>query len=169
MRSLIASICIAALAGPTLAQDQQTAVARFVDAKGEGNGTAELSSVATGGVFIKIEITDLPADAWVAFHIHETGSCDHATGHESAGGHFNPGGKEHGYQAANGPHVGDMPNQYVPADGTLRAEVFNSSVSLADGEAGIRGRALMIHAKADDYRSQPSGEAGERLACAVIE
>ena len=86
-----------------------------------------------------------------------------------AGGHFNPGSKEHGYDAANGPHAGDMPNQYVAADGTLRAEVLNPEVTLADGEAGIRGRALMIHAGADDYRSQPSGDAGERLACAVIE
>jgi Cu-Zn family superoxide dismutase len=57
----------------------------------------------------------------------------------------------------------------VPADGTLRAEVFNPAVTLGDGETGISGRALMIHAEADDYRSQPSGDAGARLACAVIE
>jgi Cu-Zn family superoxide dismutase len=57
----------------------------------------------------------------------------------------------------------------VPADGTLRAEVFNPAVTLGDGETGLSGRALMIHAEADDYRSQPSGDAGARLACAVIE
>ena len=157
------------LATAAAAQEPASAIGSFVDADGEANGSAELREVPSGGVLIRIEVTDLPEDSWVAFHVHETGTCDHATGHESAGGHFNPGSKEHGYDAANGPHAGDMPNQYVPADGTLRAEVLNAAVTLADGEAGIRGRALMIHAGADDYRSQPSGDAGDRLACAVIE
>lgn len=147
----------------------ETAVASFVDADGEAAGTAELSALPGGGVLIRIEVGGLPEEAWVAFHVHETGSCDAATDHESAGGHFNPGDKDHGYLAANGPHAGDMPNQYVPEGGTLRAEVFNPAVTLAEGDAGIRGRALMIHAKADDYESQPSGDAGDRLACAVIE
>lgn len=152
-----------------LAQEPPTAAARFVDADGEAVGTAELSATASGGVLINIEIEGLPEESWVAFHVHETGSCDHETDHESAGGHFNPGSKDHGYKSANGPHAGDMPNQYVPADGTLRAEVFNQAVTLAEGDNSIRGRALMIHAKGDDYQSQPSGDAGDRLACAVIE
>ena len=157
------------LASAAHAQEQATATASFVDAEGEASGTAELREASSGGVLIKVEVNGLPEDGWVAFHIHETGSCDAATGHESAGGHFNPGSSEHGYDAANGPHAGDMPNQYVPADGTLRAEVFNHAVTLAEGQTGIRGRALMVHAGADDYRSQPSGDAGDRLACAVIE
>lgn len=151
------------------AQEPATAIGSFVDADGEANGSAELQEVPSGGVFVRIEVSGLPEDSWVAFHIHETGTCDHTTAHESAGGHFNPDSKEHGYSMANGPHVGDMPNQYVPSDGTLRAEVFNPGVTLGDGETGIRGRALMIHAGADDYESQPSGDAGDRLACAVIE
>lgn len=157
------------LAGAALAQEPATAIASFVDADGEANGSAELRDVSSGGVLIRIEVTGLPEDDWVAFHVHETGTCDHTTGHESAGGHFNPGSKAHGYGAPNGPHAGDMPNQYVPADGTLRAEVLNPAVTLADGDTGIRGRALMIHASADDYESQPAGDAGDRLACAVIE
>lgn len=150
-------------------QEQATATASFVDADGEANGTAELREASAGGVLIKIEVSGLPEESWVAFHVHEEGSCDAATGHKSAGGHFNPGSKEHGYDAAGGPHAGDMPNQYVAADGTLRAEVLNHAVTLADGDTGIRGRALMVHAGADDYSSQPSGDAGDRLACAVIE
>lgn len=154
-----------------LAQDesQETRSVSFVDANGQANGTAELKAAASGGVLIKVEVTGLPAGEWVAFHVHETGECDHASGHESAGGHFNPGGKEHGYISANGPHAGDMPNQYVAADGAVRAEVYNHMVTLDEGEVGIVGRALMIHAKADDYESQPSGDAGDRLACGVIE
>jgi len=97
------------------------------------------------------------------------GFLDHTGGHESAGGHFNPGGKEHGFNAPNGPHAGDMPNQYVGSDGTLRAQVLNTFVSLAEGENSVKGRALMVHGGADDYESQPSGKAGERLACAVVE
>ena len=169
MLRLLTAFSALVLASAAAAQEPATATGSFVDADGEANGSAELREAASGGVLVRIEVTGLPEESWVAFHVHETGECDHATGHESAGGHYNPGSKEHGYDSANGPHAGDMPNQYVAADGTLRAEVFNPEVTLADGEAGIRGRALMIHAGADDYRSQPSGDAGERLACAVIE
>lgn len=167
MTRILATLSALLLATAAFAQEQ--AVASFVDADGEAVGTAELSGAAGGGVLVRIEVTGLPEDSWVAFHIHETGTCDHATDHESAGGHFNPGGNEHGYEAANGPHAGDMPNQYVPADGTLRAEVLNPAVTLGDGDNGIRGRALMIHADPDDYETQPTGDAGDRLACAVIE
>lgn len=172
MRTMIlAAAAVALLSGNALAQDEETdtAGASFVDADGNANGTAELTAAASGGVLIRLEVTGLPAGEWVAFHVHETGSCDHTTGHESAGGHFNPGSNEHGYKMANGPHAGDMPNQYVGEDGALRAEVFNHMVTLDEGEAGIMGRALMIHASADDYESQPSGDAGDRLACGVIE
>ena len=177
MRSAItamtAALALVALAGVAVAQDAARAepvkaVASFVDGSGNAAGTASLAEVA-GGVLITLEVLGLPAGEWVAFHVHETGSCDPATGHDSAGGHFNPAGSEHGYLAANGPHAGDMPNQPVGADGVLRAQVFNSAVTLADGDAGIRGRALMIHAKPDDYASQPSGAAGDPLACGVIE
>ena len=101
--------------------------------------------------------------------VHENGTCDHATNHDLAGGHFNPGNVEHGYLAAKGPHAGDMPNQKVGADGSLRAQVFNSMVTLDGGANAIRGRSLMIHGGKDDYESQPSGDAGKRQACAAIE
>lgn len=150
------------------AQETGTAGATFIDAAGAEVGSAELSGTPTG-VLIALEVSGLPEGQWVAFHIHETGSCDHETGHESAGGHFNPGDKEHGFMAENGPHAGDMPNQYVDAEGVLRAQVFNTSVTLGSGDADIVGRALMIHAGADDNITQPTGDAGDRLACAVIE
>lgn len=168
MKPLIIPAALAALLASAAAADASTANAAFVDAQGQENGTAELTGTDEG-VFIRLEVTGLPAGQRVAFHVHETGTCDHATGHESAGGHFNPTDKDHGYLAENGPHAGDMPNQYVGDDGILRAEVFNSFVRLGEGEADIMGRALMIHAEADDYESQPSGDAGDRLACAVIE
>lgn len=150
------------------AQERATASASFVNMTGEENGSATLTDTPEG-VLIEIEVTGLPADQQVAFHIHETGACDHETDHESAGGHYNPTDTQHGYLVEGGPHAGDMPNQYVGADGVLRAQVFNSFVRLDEGEAAIRGRALMIHGGADDYESQPTGDAGNRQACGVIE
>lgn len=167
----LATGLLAALALPAAAQTpavQEAAVtAEFVDATGAPSGTATATPTPTGVLFA-IEVSGLPPSQWVAFHVHETGTCDAATHHESAGGHFNPTGAEHGYRAAKGPHAGDMPNQWVGTDGVLRAQVFNTAVTLDPGERSIRGRALMIHAKGDDYNSQPSGAAGDRLACAPI-
>jgi len=157
-----------AVAAQTAAPSQpagsgETATAAFVDGEGNSTGEAQLRQTPAG-VLIQLNVTGLPADHWVAFHIHETGTCDAATHHESAGGHFNPTGASHGYLADGGPHAGDMPNQMTRADGRLEAEVLNPSVTLAS----IVGRSLMIHAGQDDYRSQPSGAAGDRLACAPI-
>jgi superoxide dismutase, Cu-Zn family len=143
-------------------------VANFIDAEGNEVGAANLTDGPGGGVLIGIQIEGLPAEQWVAFHVHENGECDPEGGFESAGGHYNPDDSQHGYLVEGGPHAGDMPNQYVPADGPVRSQVFNPNVTLG-GDAGIRGRALMIHAQPDDYESQPSGAAGDRLACAVIE
>ncbi len=165
----IAALVLAATASTAVAQDKQTATANFVGEDGKENGRATLTAAATGGVLIELEVSGLPANRWVAFHVHEIGKCDAATHHESAGGHFNPAKAEHGMLSSKGPHAGDMPNQYVGQDGVLRAQVFDSMVSLDGKEDGIRGRSLMIHANSDDYRSQPSGDAGARLACAVIE
>lgn len=154
---------------PETATTATTASASFVDAQGQANGSAELAALASGGVLIALDVTGLPPGAWVAVHVHETGACDHATGHESAGGHFNPTSSEHGFKVAAGPHAGDMPNQRVGEDGALRAEIVNARVTLDTSEAGVMGRALMVHAGPDDYESQPSGDAGARLACGVIE
>jgi len=169
MKLLATTIIAATLsAGSALAQEAMTAKAGFVGSEGAEVGTATLTGTPAG-VLIELEVSGLPASQWVAFHVHETGTCDHTIGHESAGGHFNPDDKEHGYKAANGPHAGDMPNQYVGADGVLRAQVFNTFVTLEDAANGIKGKALMVHGGQDDYQSQPSGDAGDRLACGVIE
>ena len=157
-----------AAAMPATAQDSPTAKADFVNLAGVKIGTAILTETVHG-VLMALEITGLPAGEWVAFHVHETGNCDHKTAHDSAGKHFNPTNAEHGYLATKGPHAGDMPNQHVGADGVLRAQVFNNMVKLDGGRAAIRGRALMIHGRQDDYKTQPSGDAGKREACAVIE
>lgn len=163
----VTSFCLVLVALETAPLAAQEAAADFIDTNGRTTGYATLTT-APGGVLIAVEVADLPPEAWVAFHIHETGSCDPAMGHESAGGHFNPTNTQHGYLTETGPHAGDMPNLWVDASGVARAQVFNPHVVLTKGENLARGRALMIHAAPDDFKTQPSGGAGDRLACAVI-
>ena len=166
----IAAFTAATLAfgAPAFAQQASgTAQADFVDRSGTETGRAHLTA-GNDGVLFEVEVSGLTPRKWVALHIHETGTCDHAGGHESAGGHFNPDGKEHGFAAANGPHAGDLPNQYVAEDGVMRAQIYSTLVRLDDADRGIRGRALVVHAGSDDYRTDPAGGAGDRLACAVI-
>lgn len=152
----------------TQSETPQEARVTFVDTEGAETGTATLTETRAG-VLIDLELGALPASSWLGFHVHETGSCDPHTGHESAGGHFNPANVEHGVLSTTGPHAGDMPNIRTDADGFARVQVLNPNVRLGAGDNSVMGRALMVHAGADDHRSQPTGNAGDRLACAVIE
>ncbi len=167
-RVLFLTTCM--LVTPGLAMSQETANAKFVNAEGQEIGSATLTNTPHG-VLIAVDVTGLPAGEH-AFHFHETGQCDVSDKFESAGSHFAPGGSSHGFFDPGGPHAGDMANQLVKADGTLQVEVFNPQLSLGSGENSLfdaDGSALVIHADPDDYKSQPSGNAGSRIACAVIE
>lgn len=121
-----------------------------------------------GGVHISGVIGSVPAGRTVAFHVHEKGDCS-AVDASSAGGHFNPAAQAHGC-AGNGPHhAGDMDNLQANAEGHVDVDVHLRGVTLGGGAANdIGGRALVVHADADDYHSQPAGNAGARIACGVI-
>ena len=122
------------------------------------------------GVLVSADAHGLPPGEH-GFHFHEKGMCAAADKFVSAGGHFAAGGAQHGLMSAGGHHGGDMPNQYAGADGMLRAQVLNTGVTLSPGAHSLLdadGSALVIHAGADDYASQPAGNAGGRIACAVI-
>lgn len=132
-------------------------------------GTTTIRPVYTG-VKITLEATDLPPGMH-GFHIHENGICE-APDFKSAGGHFNPTGGKHGFEHPEGPHAGDLQNIKVDQDGTVFADAAAEMVTLEKGKNNSLlkegGTALMIHSGADDYKSQPSDDAGERLACGVI-
>jgi Cu-Zn family superoxide dismutase len=155
---------------PSLPSGTQQAQASFVNAQGQQVGTAHLAQTPAG-VLITLDLRNLSPGVH-AFHIHQTGRCDASGGFQSAGGHYAPRGNQHGYLVQGGSHAGDMPNQLVAQDGTLRAQVLNDKVTLGQGEGSLfdsDGSALMLHGQADDYRSQPAGDAGSRVACGVIE
>jgi Cu-Zn family superoxide dismutase len=154
------------LASPALAVDKASAVLK--DAAGKEVGRATLVSTPSG-TLITLELTAAPPGAH-GFHIHTTGKCEQPK-FESAGGHFNPDETKHGFLNADGPHAGDMPNIHVPDNGKLTIEILNPMVNLSGENALLDedGAALVIHADADDYMSDPAGHAGGRIACGVIQ
>ena len=171
MRVLTATAALLlATAMPLVAQERTAGEATFIDRDGNELGTVTLTQ-SDGGVTIDGIVEGIPEGAH-GFHVHETGTCDPADGFESAGGHFAPQGREHGFDNPNGPHAGDMENQTADASGRLTLNVTNDMIVLQEGEAGNLfdedGSALMIHANADDYRTDPGGNSGERIACAVV-
>lgn len=174
MRKLLTSLAVLAMAaGAATAQtadlqDSAEIQVNFISSGGENLGIARLTDT-DAGLLIQLDLQTLPPDQWIAFHIHEGGECDVQGDFESAGGHWDAGDNAHGYLAGGGPHAGDMPNMHVRADGRLLADVFNPSARLTGEADNVVGRTLIFHTMPDDYQSQPSGDAGDRLACAVIE
>jgi superoxide dismutase, Cu-Zn family len=159
------------LAAPAFAADKASPVEKasavLKDANGKEVGRATLTPTPSG-VLVSLDLTAVPAGEH-AFHIHAVGKCE-PPDFKSAGPHFNPDNTKHGLMNQEGPHAGDMPNLHVPADGKLQVEVLNPTVSLS-GESALLdadGSALVIHAGADDYKTDPAGNAGAGIACGVI-
>ena len=159
-----------ATASALSAQAPLTARAEMINAQGQSIGQVRLVEIANSRVWIELDVSGLPPGVH-AFHIHQTGSCEPPT-FESAGGHYAPEGRAHGIYVAEGPHAGDLLNLHVPQSGAVHVEQLATRVTLRADRPGTLfdddGSALVIHEGADDYRSQPTGDAGGRLACGVV-
>ena len=129
-------------------------------------GGAVWFSEQAGGVRVVARVTGLKPNQEHGFHVHEKGDCS-APDATSAGGHFNPGGQPHGPQAM-AHHGGDMPSLKADASGNAEATFTIEGVTLSGAVDGVVGKAVVVHAQPDDYKTQPTGNSGGRIACGVI-
>ena len=168
----IAAVLLLAGSGAGLAAEAKSMKVKMMNAKRQEVGEATLTGTPNG-LLIRLNVSEKHPEispGTHAFHVHELGKCEPPF--KSAGGHYNPLGKKHGFLNKAGKHAGDLPNIHVPEKGALTVEFFVTQLTLDGGKTGVLdadGSALMIHAGADDYRTDPAGDAGDRVACGVIE
>ena len=171
----IAALALAATsflvaAPPAAAALKAKAIARLSSLEGKPVGTVTFDAV-NRSVLVTFDLHDLPPGPH-GVHLHTAANCDAKTGFTSAGPILTlvP-GKQHGYLAEGGPEAGDLPNQFAGADGHLHASTLASGFSIGNGKRSIfdkDGVAIILDARGDDYRTQPLGNAGDRIACGVV-
>jgi len=170
MRTVLLTVAALAVAGCQTMSGESGARATAQLQPTKGNKTfGEATFEQVGGkVRVVVNVQGLRPDREHGFHIHEAGDCSSGDG-MSAKGHFNPHGKPHGHPSSAERHGGDLPSLRAGKDGRAKLEVEVDQVTVTPGPASIVGRGLIVHADPDDYKTQPTGNAGARLACAVIQ
>jgi superoxide dismutase, Cu-Zn family len=166
---IVSGIIIGLVLSFAIAQQQpHSHTVELKNAQGESIGTATLTE-AGKGVRVTLDVKNLPPGDH-GIHFHQMAKCE-GPKFETAGEHFNPESKEHGMKNPKGPHAGDMNNFKVKADGTAKATLTDQRVNLGSDANSLftgGGTSLIIHAQADDMKTDPSGNSGDRLACGVI-
>ena len=164
----VASLLAACQSAPQQAPEEPRASAGLQPTKGNKTFAEATFEPAPGGkVRVVVFAQNLKPGAEHGFHIHEAGDCSSGDG-MSAKGHFNPQGKPHGNPASAERHAGDLPSLKAEKNGRAKLDVVVEGITLTPGPASIVGRGLIIHADPDDFKTQPTGNAGARLACGVI-
>jgi Cu-Zn family superoxide dismutase len=171
MRPIFAAAAVAATllaACVTTPEEPLRANAQLQPTKGNKTfGEATFEQVG-GKVHVVIYVQGLKAGQEHGLHIHEVGDCSSGDG-MSTKGHFNPFGTPHGPQAGAERHAGDLPSLKAGKDGRAKVDVMLDIITVAAGPASVVGRGLIVHADPDDYKTQPTGNAGARIACGVIQ
>ncbi|MGA7623561.1 MAG: superoxide dismutase family protein [Candidatus Acidiferrales bacterium] len=147
----------------------QSAHADIFNTAGQKIGSASFVP-SEGGVRVNVDVSQLPPGPH-GIHIHAAGKCE-GPDFKTAGPHFNPANKEHGRDNPEGPHNGDLPNLEVGAEGHANTSMLDTNVTLGDGPTSLfqpGGTSIVIHANLDDYKTDPAGNSGARIACGVIQ
>lgn len=166
----LAAVSLATAACTTSTSDPRSSASARLESRSGSSVTGELQFVQVGqAVQVKGRVSGLKPNAEHGFHVHENGNCT-APDAMSAGGHFNPGGTPHGRPDAppSARHAGDLMALHADASGNARVDMQMHGVTVAAGPAGLVGRSVVVHRDPDDYRSQPAGNSGARVACGVI-
>jgi Cu-Zn family superoxide dismutase len=166
-RGLVCAAVLTALAGCANLRSGPAATATLTPTTGNTTSGSVRFVQAGERVQVSGEIRGLKPGAEHGFHVHEKGDCSSGDG-MSTGGHFNPAAAPHGRHGAGTHHVGDMPSLQADASGTARFSFESATLRVGSGASDIVGRGLIVHRDPDDYTTQPTGNAGPRLACAVI-
>ena len=169
MRKALALVLLAAAAGcQSIPADAPRATATLQPTKGSTvSGTVQFAEVG-GKVRVTAKISGLKPNGDYGFHIHEAGDCSSGDG-MSTKGHFNPQGKPHAHAGTPERHAGDLPSLKSDAAGNAELTADVDIITVSPGPTSIVGRGLIVHAQADDFKTQPTGNAGARSACAVIQ
>ena len=157
---LLLSACAAYQTGPS-------ATAQLAATTGNTVSGAVSFTQKGDKVLVAVEVKGLKPNAVHGFHVHEKGDCSSGDG-VSAGGHFNPVGKPHGAHDQTEHHAGDLPSLVADGSGVARLNFETSAISVGSGVANVVGRGLIVHRDPDDFKTQPTGNSGPRLACAAI-
>jgi Cu-Zn family superoxide dismutase len=170
MKRYLVAVAVALAPCIASAQSVETLQSPVVNNKGGEIGRITARGGAAG-VVIRVELrAGALTPGWHGAHLHAVGDCSDTSGFQNSKGHVNHDQKKHGLMNGEGPDMGDLPNLYAAADGSVNAEVFTPFVRMT-GERGIKdadGSAFVIHASEDDHATQPIGNAGARVACAVM-
>jgi Cu-Zn family superoxide dismutase len=169
MRHALLAMTASVLAScQTVPSDAPRASANLQPTKGnKAAGTADFYQVGTR-VRVVANVTGLTPNREHGFHVHEAGDCSSGDG-MSTKGHFNPHGKPHGHPKSAERHAGDLPTLRADGGGNAKLDTELDIITVTPGAASVVGRGLIVHADPDDYKTQPTGNAGARLACAVIQ
>ena len=144
-----------------------TAVARLEPTKGNGASGTVTFTQRGDKVYVTATVTGLKANADHGFHVHENGDCSSGDG-MSTGGHFNPLGKAHAQHGSGEHHAGDLPSLKADTYGNAELKFESKTITVGSGATDVIGKGLIVHRDPDDYKTQPTGNAGPRVACAVI-